>query len=133
MVVYDKDGRKAGEKTIRTAGAAAAVKLESDRAVLNADGNDLAYVTVSLVDKKGTELPTATDQMEFEVSGAGKFRAVCNGDATSLEVFTAPTMKLFSGKLVVTVQAGTKPGNLVLRVKDKTNGRLKATLSIPVK
>ncbi len=133
VVVYDKDNRRAGEKTIRTAGAAAAVKLESDRTVLKADGNDLAYVTVSLIDKKGTELPTATDQMEFEVSGAGKFRAVCNGDATSLEVFTAPTMKLFSGKLVVTVQAGTKPGNLILRVKDKTNARLKATLSIPVK
>ena len=124
VVVYDEKGNRAGEQVVRTAGKPVAMKLEADKTVLKADGNDLAYVTVSLVDKDGTEIPNATDQMAFEVKGAGSFRAVCNGDATSLEVFTAPTMKLFSGKLVVTVQAAKQAGDLELVVKDTSNSKL---------
>ena len=124
VVVYDENGNKAGEQVVRTAGKPVAMKLEADRTVLRADGDDLAYVTVSLVDKNGVEIPDAADQLEFEVKGAGTFRAVCNGDATSLEPFTQPTMRLFSGKLVVTVQAADNPGKLQLTVRDKTR-RLK--------
>ena len=60
------------------------------------------------------------------------FRGVCNGDATSLEVFTEPTMKLFSGQLVVVAQAGKQPGNLTLTVRDKER-KLSKTITIPVR
>ena len=100
--------------------------------MLAADGDDLAYVTVSLVDKDGNELPTASDNISVEVSGAASFRGICNGDATSLEVFTEPTMKLFHGQLVVVVQASTAPGKATLTVKDKNTG-IRATLPITVK
>ena len=133
VVVYDDNGNKAGEKVVRTAGKPVAMKLEADRTILSANGDDLAYVTVSLVDKNGVEIPDATDQLTFEVKGSGTFRAVCNGDATSLEPFTQPTMKLFSGKLVVTVQSGSKPGNLQLIVKDKTRKKLQGKITIGVK
>ncbi|UKK70499.1 DUF4982 domain-containing protein [Prevotella communis] len=140
VVVYDDEGSVAGEKVMRTAGKAAALKaevwtqtsnLQSQTSKLKADGNDLAYVTVSLVDKNGTLIPDATDQLSFEVSGAGKFRAVCNGDPTSLEVFTEPTMKLFAGQLVVVCQAGKEKGQLTLTVKDKQR-KLTRKISIPV-
>ena len=148
VVVYDEDGNAAGTQTVRTAGKPARMNLDvwtqqsnlspvasglTQKAVpaLSADGEDLAFVTVSLSDKKGTFVPTATDQLQFEVSGAGTFRAVCNGDATSLEVFTEPTMKLFSGQLVVVVQAAKQPGNLTLKVTDRERG-LSKKIVIPV-
>ena len=124
VVVYDSEGNPSGEKVMRTAGKAVALKLDADRTLLRANGEDLAYVTVSLVDKKGVELPAATDLLSFEVNGAGTFRGVCNGDATSLESFTQPQMHLFSGKLVVTVQAADYAGDIELVVKDKTNRRI---------
>jgi beta-galactosidase len=86
--------------------------------VLNADGDDLAFVTVSLTDGDGNLIPDAADQLTFEVSGAGSFEAVCNGDATSLEPFKVPTMKLFNGQLVVIVRSGKQPGTLSLKVTD---------------
>ena len=98
---------------------------------LQADGSDLAFVTVSLVDKNGTLIPNAADQLQFEVSGAGAFRAVCNGDATSLEPFTQPTMRLFNGQLVVVVQAANQKGTLTLTVVDKER-RMKQKVQIPV-
>ena len=123
VVVYDANNNKVGEKTMRTAGKPAQLKLETwtqhDAAVLNADGEDMAFITVSLTDKKGTLIPDADDQLTFEVTGAGSFEAVCNGDATSLESFKQPTMKLFHGQLVVVVRSAKQAGSLTLTVKDK--------------
>ena len=143
VVVYDENGQQAGTEAIATAGKphhlkldvwtqqAALSPLHSRLAPLSADGEDLAFVTVSLVDKKGTLIPNADDQLTFDVSGAGAFRAVCNGDATSLEPFTQPTMKLFSGQLVVVVQAAKSQGTLTLTVNDKQRS-MKAKVNIPV-
>jgi beta-galactosidase len=135
VVVYDADRQTVGEKTVRTAGAPARLQLDvwtqNGQGTLTADGEDLAYVTVSLVDKDGTLIPNAADQLRFEVEGAGTFRAVCNGDATSLEPFTLPTMKLFSGQLVVIVQAGQDRGNLTLKVIDEQRN-FTQTITIPI-
>ena len=119
VVAYDKNGSVVGEKTVRSAGKAAKILLEPDRNVLKADDNDLAFVTVSMVDENGTLVPDADNELEFEVVGNGAFKAVCNGDATSLESFTEPHMRLFHGQLVVVVQAGNKTGNITIKVKDK--------------
>ncbi len=144
VIVYDEMGKNCGEQVMKTAGKPARLQLDvwtqhsnlsplsSLLSPLNADGNDLAFVTVSLVDENGTFVPDAQDQLTFEVSGAGTFRAVCNGDATSLEPFTQPTMKLFSGQLVVVVQAARQKGDLVLKVNDAER-KLTETIIIPVK
>ncbi|MDX1284174.1 MAG: hypothetical protein R3182_04135, partial [Draconibacterium sp.] len=102
-----------------TAGKPHHLELSADRDVISADGKDLSYVTVSVLDKNGNLCPTADNQLNFEVTGAGKFKAVCNGDATSLEMFHNPTMKAFSGKLVVTVQSLEKAGEIELVAKSK--------------
>ena len=131
VVVYDANGNKAGEQVVRTAGKPARLLLEADRKAIKADGNDLSFVTVSLVDKKGTLCPDAADQLEFSIKGAGTYRAACNGDATSLEPFTQPTMKLFHGQLVVVVQASDKAGKATLTVRDRKTG-FKQSIDIAV-
>ena len=132
VVVYDEQGNKAGEKTVKTAGKPAKLQLTADRSTIAADGSDLAFITVSLTDKNGTLCPDADHSLEFKVTGAATFNSVCNGDATSLEVFTEPTMKLFHGQLVVVVQASEAPGKAPLTVKDKNTG-IRASLPITVK
>lgn len=132
VVVYDEQGNKAGEKTVKTAGKPAKLQLSADRSTIAADGCDLAFITVSLTDKNGTLCPDADNQLEFKVTGAATFNSICNGDATSLEVFTEPTMKLFHGQLVVVVQASAAPGKATLTVRDKNTG-IRASLPITVK
>ena len=105
VVVYDMDGKKAGEKCIKTAGDPYKLKLEADKTVLRADGDDIAFVTVSMMDEDGNFCATAQDNLRFSVEGAGVFQACCNGDATSTEVFTEPKMKLFNGQLVVLIKS----------------------------
>ncbi len=119
VVAFDDNGKPIAEKEIHTTGKPHHLKLSADRKVISADGNDLSYVTVTVVDKNDNICPNAANQLNFEVSGAGKFKAVCNGDATSLEMFHLPTMKAFSGKLVVTVQSLKQTGEIQLVVKGK--------------
>ena len=133
VVVYDAQGNKAGEQTVKTAGKPAKLQLDTWTAdeSFKADGDDLAFITVSLTDAEGTLIPQADDQLTFEVTGAGSFEAVCNGDATSLESFKAPTMKLFNGQLVVVVRSAKTAGTLTLKVIDETR-HLSATTTIKV-
>ncbi len=119
VVAYNDNGIAVAEESVSTAGKPYALKLEADRSLIKADGEDLSYITVSVVDKNGNLCPTATNQLKFSTKGEGKFRAVCNGDATSLEMFHLPTMKTFSGKLVVTLQSSENSGKLELTVSGK--------------
>lgn len=129
VVAYDYDGTAKGEKIIRTAGTPARIVLKADRNSISSKGEDLSFVTVSVVDKNGTPCPTATNNMKFNVSGAGKFRAACNGDATSLVAFNSTEMPLFSGELVVVVE-GLRHGTAMLSVL--ADGLPMATLPIEV-
>ena len=129
VVAYDYDGTAKGEKIIRTAGAPARIVLKADRNSISSKGEDLSFVTVSVVDKNGTPCATANNNMKFAVSGAGKFRVACNGDATSLVAFNSTEMPLFSGELVVVVE-GLKHGTAMLSVS--ADGLPTATLPIEV-
>ncbi|WNH14395.1 DUF4982 domain-containing protein [Flavobacteriaceae bacterium HL-DH10] len=116
VVAFNAEGIPVAEKELKTAGKPYKIILDPDRKTLHADGKDLSYVTVSVVDKNGIPCPKATNQLKFKVTGHGKYRAACNGDATSLEMFHLPTMKLFSGKLVVLVQSTNESGTIELFV-----------------
>lgn len=129
VVAYDYDGTAKGEKIIRTAGVPTRIVLKADRNSISSKGEDLSFVTVSVVDKNGTPCPTATNNMKFNVSGAGKFRAACNGDATSLVAFNSTEMPLFSDELVVIVE-GLRHGTAMLSVS--ADGLPTATLPIEV-
>ncbi len=116
VVAYDDAGKVVAEKSVTTAGKPCGIRLEADRKTISANGDDLCYVTATIVDKNGIPCPTASNQLQFKTKGAGAFRAACNGDATSLEQFHLPTMKAFSGKVVVLVQSTTIAGNIELTV-----------------
>ena len=128
VVAYDADGNPAAEKTVRTAGKAAAIKLTPDRSVLKADGEDLCYMNVSIVDKDGNPVPADSRSVKVKVSGAGSFKAIANGDPTCLESFQEPQMHLFSGQLTVLVQSGTEAGDITVEVSGK--GVKKAVITI---
>ncbi len=130
VVAYDAKGNAADTLTVKTAGEPARIVLNADRQTISSKGRDLSFVTVSLVDKDGNPCPTADNEMAFDVKGAGSFRAVCNGDATSLVTFNSHLMPLFSGKLVVIVE-GEQPGTATLTVSSE--GLPDATLPIEVK
>lgn len=131
VVVYDENGTARGEQTIKTAGKPHHIELSTDRESLKPDGEDMAFITVKVVDKDGNLCPEADNRIDVEVNGNGSFKGICNGDATSLEVFTKPTMRAFKGMLTVGVISSKNKG--VMRVCVKSKGLKPSTLEIPVR
>ena len=104
-VAYDRYGNIAEEKVIKTAGKPYAIEMKADRSSIDGDGKDLAYITVSVVDKDGNICPDADNKISFDVKGDASFRAVANGDPTCLELFHVPSMSLFKGQMTLIVQS----------------------------
>ena len=115
VVALDADGKAVAEETVRTAGEPDHLVLKADRDAISADGKDLAYVEVSIVDKDGNLCPSDGRLVRFSTSGnGGSYRASANGDPTCLDLFHLPEMHLFSGKLTAIVQASETAGNVTL-------------------
>lgn len=131
VVAYDEQGNPVAEKTVRTAGKPHHIELVTDRSSLQADGKDLAYVTLRIVDKDGNLCPNDGRLVSFKVKGAGKYRASANGDPTCLDLFHKPEMHAFGGMLTVIVQSGEKTGEIELQATAK--GVKTGTIRIPVK
>lgn len=131
VVAYDAEGKRREEKVVRTAGDPVRLELTPDRQVIKADGDDISFVTVRMLDEAGNECPNADQQLLFSVKGA-KFQAACNGDASSLEPFEKPQMRLFHGELVVLVRSTKKAANAVLTVTCKERPDISAQTNIKV-
>ena len=119
VVAYDADGNIAAQKEIHTAGKPYSIELEADRTAIKADGKDLSFITVKVVDKDGNLCPTAANEIVFKVKGAGSYCAGANGDPVSLESFQEPHMKVFSGMMTAIVSSSEEPGEIVLEASSK--------------
>jgi beta-galactosidase len=113
--VSRKNGQVVLTKEVRTAAAPARIVLTPDRQTIKADGSDLSFVTVKVVDKNGTLLPAADDVIKFEVSGPGSIAGVDNGNQISHESFKANQRRAFHGMALAIVQARQKAGRIVLK------------------
>jgi beta-galactosidase len=115
VVAYNEKGREKMRKRIVTAGEPYSIVLETSRNKIDADGRDLAYIYVSIVDKEGNLCPNASNEIRFEVKGAGEFLAVANGDPTCLYPFHEPVMPAFSGRMTTIVRSNDYRGSMSVK------------------
>ena len=109
-----------GQTTLATAGEPAAIRLTADRSQLKADGQDLAFVTVEIVDKEGRLVSTADNQLTFKVEGAGTFMAAGNADIKDEEPYFDTTHRAWKGRALCVVRATQKKGKVRLTVSSPT-------------
>ena len=111
-----------------TATGNASDSRDAQTAVLKADGEQLCYLNVSVVDREGNTVPADNRLVKVNVGGAGSFEAIANGDPTCLEPFHLPQMHLFSGQLTVIVRSGLQAGEIPVTVTAKGLRRATVTL-----
>jgi beta-galactosidase len=129
--VATKEGKKPLVKEIKTAGKPSKITLEPDRSIIRASGKDLSFVTVKVLDEKGTLVPHADNLINFEIEGEGFIAGVDNGCQTSHEPFKANYRKAFNGMCLVVVQAKERCGNITLEATSE--GLKPASVNIVVK
>ncbi|HEY0944688.1 MAG TPA: glycoside hydrolase family 2 TIM barrel-domain containing protein [Opitutaceae bacterium] len=106
------DGREVERFVLKTAGAAAALRVTVDRSTLRADGQDLAYLTLEAVDGAGVLNPHAALSVTLQLEGAGTLAAFGTGDLTSMESYQARTRTLHQGRAVAVIRAADAKGRI---------------------
>lgn len=128
-VVYLK-GEMIGEAIVKTAGESDHLRLVPDRIEMKADGMDLCYVNLEMVDKNGVVCPLAMDNLKFEVSGSATLMGVANGNQMGHDAFTDFTHPLFYGKAVAVLRSlPGSAGEATLKVTDEAGKIYNATVS----
>jgi beta-galactosidase len=108
--VSRKNGKTVLTREIHTAGAPAKIELIADRSQIKADGKDLSFITVKILDKDGNVVPDADNKVNFKINGEGFIASVDNGDPVSHDPFKADYRKAFHGLALAIVQAKEKAG-----------------------
>lgn len=121
-VVSRKNGKEVLAREIKTAGDPSQIRLTADRPTIKADGKDLSFITVEVLDKDGNLCPNADDLIQFNITGKGTIAGVDNGNPISMERFKDTKRKAFYGKCLVVVQSERSRGTINLTA---SSGNLK--------
>lgn len=127
-VAYDADGKEVARESRTSFGDGKAIALSADKTVLKADGEDMCFVEISVLDEQGNPVENAANYVEASVEGCGRILGMDNGDSTDLDNYKTTIRKLFSGKLLVVVGSTYEPGEAVLTVTGE--GLREATLTL---
>jgi beta-galactosidase len=131
-VIAYKNGMHWAEDKVQTTNETFAIKLQADRDKIQADGKDLAFITVSLVDKNNRLVPTAKNDLVFKLEGPGEIVATDNGDATNMVSFKSKERVAFNGLCLVIVRA--QPGKISeLKLIATSKGLTDASIQIETK
>lgn len=109
-----RDGQELERFTLQTSGPAAAIRLTPESAELAADGQDLAFIVVEVVDAKGRRVFAADNAISFNLSGPGEIIAVGSADYTSDATYTATDRRVFEGRALLVVRTSTEVGEIHL-------------------
>ena len=129
--VAKNKGRTIGTDEIQTAGAPAKIRLTPDRTEINADGEDLSYIKVEIVDQEGRVCPNADNLVKFKIEGDGIIAGAGNGNPISHEYFKASGRKAFHGLCLAVVQSKRKKGEI--RLSAESDGLMASKAIINVK
>ena len=126
-----KDGKEVLTREIKTTGNPVELRLTADRQALTADGTDLSFITVEVVDADGYPVPVADNMINFRAEGTGFIAGTDNGDPTNHHSLKKPSRSLFNGKALVVVQSDGKKGDIELTAT--AEGLKSATITIKCK
>lgn len=109
------NGKTVLTQEVKTAGAPAKIELMPDRRALAANGKDLSYITVRILDAQGNLVPDANNLINFSITGSGSLAGADNGSQTSLESFKADHHNAFNGLCMAIVQSTAKTGPIIIK------------------
>lgn len=127
-----KNGKVVSTVEVSTAGQPVAIALSPDRQVIAADRRDVVHFTVRIVDDKGAIVPTANNEVTFELEGEGNLIGVDNGDPGSHEDYGANLRHAFNGLALAIAQSTARPGQMRLRVSSPSLGAADVTVATQI-
>jgi beta-galactosidase len=114
---------------LKTAEEPVKITLAADHRSIKADGQDLSYVTVELLDVNGVRNPVASNMVRFEIEGPGTIVAVGSSNPMGTESFKQPYRNAYQGRCLVIVKSGYTPGDMILKASSDGLSPAEITIS----
>ena len=108
--------KEVGEVCLKTTGEPANIRLTADRKAIKADGQDLSYITVEMIDAEGNLVPDAANDLKFDVIGSGVIAGVDNGSLKDTALYVANTRKAWNGRALLVVKSTREAGPIHIKV-----------------
>ncbi len=131
-VVAYKNNKQWAEQTVKTVGSATALKATADRTIITADGEDVSFITISVIDKEGNVVPDANNDISITIEGPGELVATDNGDPANLVSFSSKERQAYFGLLLVIVKAQKGKAGII-KIKAAANGLVTISTKIKTK
>ncbi len=110
-----EDGREIGEAILSTVGEPVAIRLKPDRQTIHADGQDLFFVMVEVVDREGRLQPNADQQINFELSGPGSIAGLGNADMRCQDPYQGNRCRVYRGRGLLVIRSKRQPGEITVK------------------
>jgi len=131
-VIAYKNNEKWDEDVVKTSGDAAKLLASADQSVVKADGKELIFITIQVLDKDGLMVPRADNAIEFSIEGPGEIVATDNGDPTNMTALTSNQRQAFNGLCLVIVRAKAGQSGAI-QLTAKSPGLASAVVNIESK
>lgn len=115
-IAYDENGIEIARQSRHSFGDSAKLCVTANKEVLNANGEDLCYLTISTIDAEGNPVENAMDYVTVEVSGQGRLLGLDNGDSTDYDQYKCNIRKLFNGKLLAVIGTTSISGEIAVTI-----------------
>ncbi|MDR1505324.1 MAG: DUF4982 domain-containing protein [Prevotella sp.] len=115
-----KDGKQWAIHEVKTTGIPVKIALSADRNVIDADGKDISFITVRILDSDGNLVPNADNKIWFEISGTGEIVATDNGNPADMISFASKERSAFGGLALVIIRGKKgKEGEMELTARSE--------------
>jgi beta-galactosidase len=118
-IAYDETGKVIATDVQSSFGNACAIHLQADKEAFIANGTDLIFVEIGMLDDKGHRVENANNRVHVEVTGEGRLLGLDNGDSTDYDPYKGKSRRLFSGKLMAIIGATLEPGHITIEVSSE--------------
>lgn len=132
VAVSYKDGKEISRDMLITSKAPTTIYLEAEKTELKADGHDVTYVNIDILDQDNNLVNDAEIELSAEMEGAGEIAVIAGfgtGNPITTDNYTDNKTKTFRGHGTVVVRSGYEKGSAKLTVKAESD-QLKAVASV---
>ena len=109
-----ENGQESETMPLETVGEPTAIRLTPDRASIRADGQDLSFIQVDVVDKQGRLQPNAAGLISFKLTGPGTIAGLGNAWLDGTESYQGSECHVYHGRALIVIRTIKEAGTIQL-------------------
>ena len=114
-----ENGQEMASKVLKTSGEVVGIRLIADRSTVNADRNDLSFVTIEAVDENGLVVTDAAVKVNLTITGDGELAASGNASPKDMTTVNNLVIQTFKGRAQAILRPFSKADTITMKAESE--------------